>query len=69
MTARDPVSSGEAMIEANGLAKYYGDFIAIEDVSFRVPRGEIVAFLGPNGGSPVPSGSATCRRMGRSIPT
>jgi len=49
MTARDPVSSGEAMIEANGLAKYYGDFIAIEDVSFRVPRGEIVAFLGPNG--------------------
>ena len=32
MTARDPVSSGEAMIEANGLAKYYGDFIAIEDV-------------------------------------
>ena len=49
MTARDPVSSGEAMIEADGLAKFYGDFIAIEDVSFRVPRGEIVAFLGPNG--------------------
>jgi energy-coupling factor transporter ATP-binding protein EcfA2 len=37
------------MIEADGLTKYYGDFIAIEDVSFRVPRGEIVAFLGPNG--------------------
>jgi ABC-2 type transport system ATP-binding protein len=38
-----------AMIEADGLTKYYGDFIAIEDVSFRIPRGEIVAFLGPNG--------------------
>jgi len=38
-----------AMIEADGLTKYYGEFIAIQDVSFRVPRGEIVAFLGPNG--------------------
>ena len=37
------------MIEAEGLTKYYGSFIAIEDVSFRVPRGEVVAFLGPNG--------------------
>jgi ABC-2 type transport system ATP-binding protein len=37
------------MIEADHLCKYYGDFIAIEDVSFRIPRGEIVAFLGPNG--------------------
>ncbi|MFM8577724.1 MAG: ABC transporter ATP-binding protein [Planctomycetaceae bacterium] len=37
------------MIEADGLSKYYGSFIAIEDVSFRVPRGQIVAFLGPNG--------------------
>jgi len=49
MTARDTVSSAEAMIEADGLTKFYGDFIAIENVSFRVPRGEIVAFLGPNG--------------------
>ena len=38
-----------AMIEASGLSKYYGPFIAIENVSFQVPRGEIVAFLGPNG--------------------
>jgi ABC-2 type transport system ATP-binding protein len=42
-------SAGAAMIEADGLTKYYGSFIAIEDVSFRVPRGEVVAFLGPNG--------------------
>jgi ABC-2 type transport system ATP-binding protein len=49
MTARESTSTGEAMIEADGLSKYYGDFIAISDVSFRVPRGEIVAFLGPNG--------------------
>lgn len=36
------------MIEVEHLTKYYGDFIAIEDVSFDVKRGEIVAFLGPN---------------------
>jgi ABC-2 type transport system ATP-binding protein len=37
------------MVEAVGLAKYYGDFAAIEDVSFTVPQGQVVAFLGPNG--------------------
>jgi ABC-2 type transport system ATP-binding protein len=38
-----------AMIEAEGLSKYYGNFAAIRDVSFRIPQGEVVAFLGPNG--------------------
>ena len=37
------------MIEAVGLSKYYGDFAAIEDVSFSIPQGQVVAFLGPNG--------------------
>ncbi len=36
------------MIEVEGLTKYYGDFLAIEDVSFSVKKGEIVGFLGPN---------------------
>lgn len=40
---------GPAMIEAVSLAKYYGDFAAIEDVSFSIPQGQVVAFLGPNG--------------------
>jgi ABC-2 type transport system ATP-binding protein len=39
----------EWMIEAEGLSKYYGPFVAIEDVSFKIPKGEVVAFLGPNG--------------------
>lgn len=38
-----------AMIEAVGLSKYYGDFAAIDDVSFQINQGEVVAFLGPNG--------------------
>lgn len=37
------------MIEARGLCKYYGQFAAIQDVSFTVPQGQVCAFLGPNG--------------------
>ncbi len=40
---------GPAMIEACGLSKYYGDFAAIQNVTFQVRQGEVVAFLGPNG--------------------
>ena len=38
-----------AMIEAQGLSKYFGSFAAIEDVTFQIRQGEVVAFLGPNG--------------------
>lgn len=37
------------MIETNGLSKYYGPFVAIKDVTFSIPEGQIVSFLGPNG--------------------
>jgi len=37
------------MIEASGLSKYFGPFVAIKDISFAIPEGQIVAFLGPNG--------------------
>lgn len=37
------------MIEVENLTKYFGSFLAINDVSFRIERGEIVGFLGPNG--------------------
>ncbi len=40
---------GPAMIEAQGLTKYFGEFAAIQDVTFQVRKGEVVAFLGPNG--------------------
>jgi ABC-2 type transport system ATP-binding protein len=37
------------MIEVQNLTKRYGNLIAIDNVSFRVERGEILGFLGPNG--------------------
>ncbi len=37
------------MIEVQNLTKRYGRFTAVEDISFRVERGEILGFLGPNG--------------------
>ncbi|MGO9943809.1 MAG: ribosome-associated ATPase/putative transporter RbbA [Rhodoblastus sp.] len=36
-------------IEAEGLTRRFGDFIAVDHVSFRIGRGEIFGFLGSNG--------------------
>ena len=48
----------DVMIEANGLSKYYGDFIAVENLNFTIREGEVVAFLGPNG-----AGKSTTMKM------
>ena len=37
------------MIEVNHLIKRYGDKQAVNDISFKVGKGEILGFLGPNG--------------------
>jgi ABC-2 type transport system ATP-binding protein len=46
------------MIHVQNLTKYYGDYPAVRDVSFTVPRGQIVGFLGPNG-----AGKSTTMRI------
>jgi ABC-2 type transport system ATP-binding protein len=38
-----------AVIEVENLVKAFGDFRAVDDVSFSVPGGQIFGFLGPNG--------------------
>jgi ABC-2 type transport system ATP-binding protein len=37
------------MIQVEGLTKYYGNFKAIDSLSFYIDVGEVVGFLGPNG--------------------
>ena len=45
-------------IEADGLTRRFGDFVAVDHVSFRIARGEIFGFLGSNG-----SGKTTTMKM------
>ena len=47
--ARGGEQGGEAVIEAQGLTKRFGDFTAAADMSFAIPPGEIFGLLGPNG--------------------
>jgi lipooligosaccharide transport system ATP-binding protein len=41
--------SDNALIEARGLTKRFGDFTAVDGIDFEVRRGETFGFLGPNG--------------------
>lgn len=45
-------------VEAVGLTRKFGSFVAVDDVTFEVQRGEVFGFLGPNG-----SGKTTTIRM------
>lgn len=46
------------VIEADGLTKQFGDFIAMDHITFKVHEGEIFGFLGANG-----AGKTTAMRM------
>ncbi|MEQ2442642.1 ATP-binding cassette domain-containing protein [Pseudoflavonifractor sp. CLA-AP-H29] len=37
------------MIKVEHLTKYYGDFLAVDDLSFEIDEGHVYGFLGPNG--------------------
>ena len=56
----------DKVITADGLTKKFGDFTAVDHISFEVSKGEIFGFLGANG-----AGKTTAMRMfcGLSLPT
>jgi lipooligosaccharide transport system ATP-binding protein len=39
----------DELIQAHSLTKKFGDFVAVDDISFEVKQGESFGFLGPNG--------------------
>ena len=64
--SEDKYTTGEEVIVARDLRKSFGDFHAVDGISFEVKRGEIFGFLGANG-----AGKTTAMRMltGLSKPT
>src|SRR5262245_59231060 len=54
----DASSSGQPAIVVEHLTRRFGDFVAVDDVSFSVAPGEVFGWLGPNG-----AGKTTTIRM------
>lgn len=50
--------NSDLAIEAAGLERRFGEFVAVDGVDLAIPRGEIYGFLGPNG-----AGKSTTTRM------
>lgn len=50
--------NNSSIIRVQGLTKKFGDFVAVNNVSFEIQPGEVIGYLGPNG-----SGKTTTIRM------
>ncbi|MEK7412381.1 MAG: ABC transporter ATP-binding protein [Planctomycetota bacterium] len=50
--------TSEVIVDVNGLARRFGDLVAVRDVSLRINAGEVFGVLGPNG-----AGKSTVIRM------
>lgn len=66
LSFNEPPTTNEYAIEVEGLTKRFGNFTAVDHISFKVKQGEIFGFLGANG-----AGKTTAMRMlcGLSQPT
>jgi ABC-2 type transport system ATP-binding protein len=52
------MKNGDASVRAEALTRRFGDFVAVDNISFEIRSGEIWGFLGPNG-----AGKSTTIRM------
>ncbi|PZS05919.1 MAG: ABC transporter [Pseudonocardiales bacterium] len=59
-TVDDVATANPPLIEAVGLCKQFGDFVAVDHIDVHVQRGEAFGFLGPNGAGK----SSTMRMIG-----
>ena len=50
--------SSQALISVNKLVRYYGEYCAVDNISFELAAGDILGFLGPNG-----AGKSTTMQM------
>ena len=58
LVSADADLESSALIEVQGLTKFYAERPAIQDVTFSVPKGQVLGFLGPNG-----AGKSTTMRI------
>jgi len=54
----EDISQNPVLIQAKGLSKRYGEFVAVAGIDFEVKKGESFGFLGPNG-----AGKSTTMRI------
>ena len=57
-SATAPSPAAQSVVRLRGLTRRFGDFVAVDNLSLEVNRGEIFGFLGPNG-----SGKTTTIRL------
>ncbi|MND30597.1 putative ABC transporter ATP-binding protein YbhF [compost metagenome] len=77
MPPRNPQADSGIAIEAEHVTVRFGNFTAVDNVSFRIPRGEIFGFLGSNGCGKsttmkvltglLPASEGTARLFGREV--
>jgi ABC-2 type transport system ATP-binding protein len=56
--ARPTPAAADALVSVRNLTRKFGSFVAVNNISFDIPRGQIFGFLGPNG-----CGKSTSIRM------
>ncbi|MGV6820627.1 MAG: ABC transporter ATP-binding protein [Parvularcula sp.] len=58
MNSQSKTAADETIVQLKGVSRLFGDFVAVDDLSFSVNQGEIFGFLGQNG-----AGKTTTLRM------